>query len=88
VSSRATGFTLTTVTTMQDEQQSNYAGLGLGKDRLPPLLPKVLVLRRFEEKIEELFLVKGASIILSPTLGHVYMPSAERIVETVGRIVG
>lgn len=69
VSSRAADFTLTTVTTMQDVPQSDYAKHGLTKEKLRLMLNKMLLLRRFEEKIEELFLVKGA--LIGPS--HLYL---------------
>jgi TPP-dependent pyruvate/acetoin dehydrogenase alpha subunit len=69
VCSRAADFTLSTVTTMHDVPQSDYAKHGLTKEKLHLMLRKMILLRRFEEKIEELFLVKGA--LIGPS--HLYL---------------
>lgn len=49
--------------------EGDYAKHGLTKDKLRQMLQKMLLLRRFEEKIEELFLVKGA--LIGPS--HLYL---------------
>lgn len=46
-----------------------YASLGLDKTKLITLMRKMLQIRTFEEKIEELFLVKGA--LIGPS--HLYL---------------
>lgn len=60
---------MTTVTTIQDVPEGDYAKHGLTKEKLQQMLQKMLLLRRFEEKIEELFLVKGA--LIGPS--HLYL---------------
>jgi TPP-dependent pyruvate/acetoin dehydrogenase alpha subunit len=60
---------LTTVTTIQNVPEGDYAKHGLTKGKLRQMLEKMLLLRRFEEKIEELFLVKGA--LIGPS--HLYL---------------
>jgi TPP-dependent pyruvate/acetoin dehydrogenase alpha subunit len=60
---------LATTTKMQDVPESNYAKHGLTPEKLRLMLDKMLLLRRFEEKIEELFLVKGA--LIGPS--HLYL---------------
>jgi hypothetical protein len=52
---------------MQDILESEYAKDGLTVKKLHIILDRILLLRRFEEKIEELFLVKGA-LIMQPYL--------------------
>ena len=60
---------MTTVTAIQNVPEGDYAKHGLTKDKLRQMLEKMLLLRRFEEKIEELFLVKGA--LIGPS--HLYL---------------
>ncbi len=60
---------MNTVTTIQDVPESDYAKHGLTEDKLRQMLQKMLLLRRFEEKVEELFLVKGA--LIGPS--HLYL---------------
>ena len=67
--SREAEFTMATITTIQDVPQADYNRHGLTKDKLRLMLGKMLLLRRFEEKIEELFLVKGA--LIGPS--HLYL---------------
>jgi len=67
--STAADFALTTLTTIQDVPEGEFAKHGLTKDKLLQMLQKMLLLRRFEEKIEELFLVKGA--LIGPS--HLYL---------------
>lgn len=69
VSSTSADFTLTSITTMQDVPENDYAKHGLSKEKLRMMLQKMLLIRRFEEKIEELFLVKGA--LIGPS--HLYL---------------
>jgi len=49
--SRAADFTMTALTTIQDVPHSDYAKHGLTRDKLRMILDKMLLLRRFEEKI-------------------------------------
>jgi TPP-dependent pyruvate/acetoin dehydrogenase alpha subunit len=60
---------LATTTKMQDVPESDYAKHGLTMEKSRMMLDKMLLLRRFEEKIEELFLVKGA--LIGPS--HLYL---------------
>lgn len=60
---------MTTVTTIQNIPESDYAKHGLTKDRLGKMLHKMLLLRKFEEKVEELYLVKG--LLIGPS--HLYL---------------
>jgi TPP-dependent pyruvate/acetoin dehydrogenase alpha subunit len=60
---------LTTLTTIQDVPEGEFAKHGLTKEKLLQMLQKMFLLRRFEEKIEELFLVKGA--LIGPS--HLYL---------------
>ena len=69
MASREAEFTMATVTTLQDVPQADYGKHGLTKDKLHLMLGKMLLLRKFEEKIEELFLVKGA--LIGPS--HLYL---------------
>jgi TPP-dependent pyruvate/acetoin dehydrogenase alpha subunit len=67
--SKAPDFTLTTITTIQDVPQSDYAKHALTRDKVRMMLNRMILLRRFEEKIEELFLIKGA--LIGPS--HLYL---------------
>ncbi len=49
--------------------EGDYGKHGLTKEKLRQMLQKMLLLRKFEEKIEELFLVKGA--LIGPS--HLYL---------------
>ena len=69
MASRQAEFTMATVTTLHDVSQADYGKHGLTKDKLRLMLGKMLLLRRFEEKIEELFLVKG--VLIGPS--HLYL---------------
>ncbi len=60
---------MTTVTTIQDVPEGEFGKHGLTKEKLVQMLQKMLLLRKFEEKIEELFLVKGA--LIGPS--HLYL---------------
>jgi hypothetical protein len=44
---------------MQDVPESDYSKYGLTKDKLRLMLDKMLLLRRFEEKVEGLFLLRS-----------------------------
>jgi TPP-dependent pyruvate/acetoin dehydrogenase alpha subunit len=60
---------LATITEIQEVPQNDYAKYGLTKDLLREMLRKMLVIRKFEEKVEELFLVKG--VLIGPS--HLYL---------------
>ena len=60
---------LTTMTAIEDVPGADYAKHGLTKDKLRQMLQKMLLIRRFEEKVEELFLVKG--VLIGPS--HLYL---------------
>lgn len=60
---------MNSVTTIQDIPQSDFDKYGLNDGTMRQMLRKMLLLRRFEEKIEELFLVKGA--LIGPS--HLYL---------------
>jgi TPP-dependent pyruvate/acetoin dehydrogenase alpha subunit len=49
--------------------QNEYAKHGLTKEKLHEMLRKMLIIRKFEEKVEELFLVKG--LLIGPS--HLYL---------------
>lgn len=59
---------MTTITQIQEVPEKEYAKHGLTKDKLRQMLRKMLLLRKFEEKVEELFLVKG--LLIGPS--HLY----------------
>jgi TPP-dependent pyruvate/acetoin dehydrogenase alpha subunit len=67
--STAADFRLTIITMVQGVPEDDYPKHGLTKERLAQMLRKMLLLRRFEEKIEELFLVKGS--LIGPS--HLYL---------------
>src|SRR3972149_5362891 len=60
---------MTTITQVQGVPANDYSKHDLTKEKLRQMLRKMLLLRKFEEKIEELFLVKGA--LLGPS--HLYL---------------
>jgi TPP-dependent pyruvate/acetoin dehydrogenase alpha subunit len=60
---------LATITQVQDVPQKDYQKYGLSKEKLSQMLQKMLLLRKFEEKVEELFLVKG--LLIGPS--HLYL---------------
>ncbi len=62
-------MTLTTLTTIQEVPEGEFAKHGLTAEKLLGMLQKMLLIRQFEEKIEELFLVKGA--LIGPS--HLYL---------------
>lgn len=58
-----------TITTIEGVPHSDYAKHGLGRETLLGMLRKMIEIRRFEEKVEELFLVKG--LLIGPS--HLYL---------------
>lgn len=62
-------MTLATLTQIQEIPQSEYTKHGLTKEKLREMLHKMLLIRKFEEKVEELFLVKG--LLIGPS--HLYL---------------
>jgi TPP-dependent pyruvate/acetoin dehydrogenase alpha subunit len=60
---------MTTITQVHGVPENDYAKHGLTKDKLSQMLKKMLLIRKFEEKIEELFIVKGA--LIGPS--HLYL---------------
>lgn len=60
---------LATLTQIQEIPQSEYSKHGLTKEKLREMLHKMLLIRKFEEKVEELFLVKG--LLIGPS--HLYL---------------
>ncbi len=57
------------VTVIQQVPSAEYAKLGLTNERLLWILRKMVEIRKFEEKVEELFLVKG--LLIGPS--HLYL---------------
>ncbi len=57
------------ISTIERQPVTAYATLGLDKSRLRALMRKMLEIRLFEEKVEELFLVKGT--LIGPS--HLYL---------------
>ena len=53
---------MVTITQVQEVAQNDYSKHGLTKEILREMLRKMLIIRKFEEKVEELFLVKGLLI--------------------------
>ena len=60
---------LATITEQLEVDQKEYSKHGLTKDLLLEMLRKMMMIRKFEEKVEELFLVKGA--LIGPS--HLYL---------------
>jgi len=60
---------MATITQIQEVAKNDYAKHGLTKKVLHKMLRKMLIIRKFEEKIEELFLVKG--LLIGPS--HLYL---------------
>jgi TPP-dependent pyruvate/acetoin dehydrogenase alpha subunit len=60
---------MATITQIQDVAQNDYAKHGLTKEILHEMLRKMLIARKFEEKVEELFIVKG--LLIGPS--HLYL---------------
>ncbi len=57
------------ISTVEKQPVAAYAALGLDKKKLHTLMRKMLQIRTFEEKVEELFLVKGT--LIGPS--HLYL---------------
>ena len=60
---------MATITQVQEVAQNEYAKHGLTKEKLHEMLRKMLIIRKFEEKVEELFIVKG--LLIGPS--HLYL---------------
>ena len=60
---------MATITQVQEIPQDEYAKYGLTKEKLREMLRKMLIIRKFEEKVEELFIVKG--LLIGPS--HLYL---------------
>ncbi len=60
---------MTTITKVESISQNDYSKYDLSKDKLGQMLRKMSVLRKFEEKVEELFMVKG--LLIGPS--HLYL---------------
>jgi TPP-dependent pyruvate/acetoin dehydrogenase alpha subunit len=60
---------LTAITHIQEVRENEYGKHGLTKEKLRQMLEKMLLLRKFEERVEELFLVKGK--LVGPS--HLYL---------------
>jgi TPP-dependent pyruvate/acetoin dehydrogenase alpha subunit len=60
---------LATITQVKEVSQNDYSKHGLTKEMLREMLRKMLLLRKFEEKVEELFMVKG--LLIGPS--HLYL---------------
>ncbi len=55
--------------TLEEIPHTEYSNLGLTQEKAHQMLRKMLEIRRFEEKVEELFLVKG--VLVGPS--HLYL---------------
>jgi TPP-dependent pyruvate/acetoin dehydrogenase alpha subunit len=60
---------LAAITEQREVSQNEYSRYGLTRDLLLEMLRKMMLIRKFEEKVEELFLVKGA--LIGPS--HLYL---------------
>lgn len=60
---------MTGITRIQDVPEDEYAKHGLTREKLREMLYKLVLIRKFEEKVEELFLVKG--LLIGPS--HLYL---------------
>lgn len=60
---------MTSVTQFQNVPENEYAKHGLTREKLRQMLQKMVLLRKFEEKVEELFIVKG--LLIGPS--HLYL---------------
>ena len=60
---------MATITQVKEVSQNDYSKHGLTKEMLHEMLRKMLLLRKFEEKVEELFMVKG--LLIGPS--HLYL---------------
>ncbi|HUK50937.1 MAG TPA: thiamine pyrophosphate-dependent enzyme [Terriglobales bacterium] len=60
---------MATITQLQRVEEKDYSKYDLNKESLRRMYRSMLLLRRFEEKVEELFIVKGA--LIGPS--HLYL---------------
>jgi TPP-dependent pyruvate/acetoin dehydrogenase alpha subunit len=60
---------MATITQVPEVAENEYAKHGITKEILHEMLRKMLIIRKFEEKVEELFLVKG--LLIGPS--HLYL---------------
>jgi len=60
---------MATITQVQEVARNEYGKHGLTKEKLQEMLRKMPTVRKFEEKVEELFLVKG--LLIGPS--HLYL---------------
>ena len=60
---------MATITQIESVPDKNYSKYNLTKEKLRQMLQSMLLLRKFEEKVEELFIVKGA--LIGPS--HLYL---------------
>ena len=60
---------MATITQIESIPEKDYAKHNLTKEKLRQMLQSMLLLRKFEEKVEELFIVKGA--LIGPS--HLYL---------------
>jgi len=60
---------LATITRIEEVPERDYAQHGLTKEKLREMLRMMILLRKFEEKVEELFMVKG--LLIGPS--HLYL---------------
>lgn len=60
---------MATISQVKEVSQNDYSKHGLTKEMLHEMLRKMLLLRKFEEKVEELFMVKG--LLIGPS--HLYL---------------
>lgn len=60
---------MASITRIESIPEKDYPKHNLTKENLRQMLQSLLLLRRFEEKVEELFLVKGA--LIGPS--HLYL---------------
>jgi TPP-dependent pyruvate/acetoin dehydrogenase alpha subunit len=60
---------LASVTQVHEVPENEFAKHGLTKEKLRQMLQKMVLIRKFEEKVEELFLVKG--LLIGPS--HLYL---------------
>lgn len=60
---------MNSVTVIEQVPPGDYSKLGLTNDRLLWIMHKMIEIRKFEEKVEELFLVKG--LLIGPS--HLYL---------------
>lgn len=60
---------MTSLTQVHEVPENEFAKHGLTKEKLRQMLQKMVLIRKFEEKVEELFLVKG--LLIGPS--HLYL---------------